>query len=79
MDNWTPLIGPLVGTGITGLIITILIAIVWFILSAFITALWIRLILLFMHGTLEREYARMRGNQPGQTAMGGRPDPYTGM
>lgn len=50
----------IVGTGILGLIITIVVALLGFVISAFFTSLWIRLILVFMRGALDREYARMR-------------------
>ena len=58
----------IVGTGILGLIITIVVALLGFVVSAFITSLWVRLVLVFMRGALDREYGRMQmggaGNRP---------------
>ena len=48
------------GTGVVGLLFALLFAAAGFVASAFITALWVRLILVFMRSALDREYARMR-------------------
>ena len=65
-----PLVPTLVGTGIVGLLVTIGFAVLAFVASAFITALWVRLIITFMRKTLDREYGRMRmaslGYAPGR-------------
>jgi len=60
----------LFGTGIIGLFISLGVIVLGFVLSAFITALWVRLILVFMRKALDREYGRMRmiglGFSPGR-------------
>jgi len=72
-DPSTPIIGALVGTGIVGLLITLGFFALAFVLSAFITALWVRLILVFMRKALDREYGRMRmigqGFEPGRMTV----------
>jgi phosphate/sulfate permease len=60
--NTSSLIGAGLGFGILALVIYIAIIIVGFIISAFIAALWIRLIIRFMRKTLDREYRYMRGD-----------------
>lgn len=50
----------LIGSGILGLVLSIVFALLAFVVSAFIMSLWIRLILVFMRGALDREYGRMR-------------------
>lgn len=72
-DPSTPVIGALVGTGIIGLLITLGSVALAFVLSAFFTALWVRLILVFMRKSLDREYGRMRmaahGYEPGRASL----------
>jgi len=72
-DPSTPIIGALVGTGIIGLLITLGFVTLAFVLSAFFTALWVRLILVFMRKALDREYGRMRmigqGFEPGRLTV----------
>ena len=50
----------LIGGGILGLVVFVLVGSLMFIISAFIMSIWIRLILVFMRGALDREYGRMR-------------------
>ena len=59
-DPTNPIISTVAGTGILGLLVTIGFAALAFVISAFFTALWVRLILVFMRSALDREYARMR-------------------
>lgn len=70
-----PLVPSLVGTGIAGLLITIGVVIAGFVISAFITSLWIRLIITFMRKTLDREYGRMRMAGLGFAPGSARPQP----
>ena len=59
-DPTIPFFSIIAGTGVVGLLLTIVFFAVAFVVSAFFTALWIRLILVFMRSALDREYARMR-------------------
>jgi len=59
-DETNPLLALFVGTGIVGLLITLGSIAIAFVISAFFTALWVRLILVFMRKALDREYGRMR-------------------
>jgi hypothetical protein len=70
-----PLVPTLVGTGIVGLLISIGVVIVGFVISAFITSLWVRLIIAFMRKTLDREYGRMRTAGLGFTPGTAQPQP----
>ena len=60
-----------------GLVIFLVSTILAFIISAFIVSLWIRLILVFMRTTLDREYDRVRvsGLEFAQNLSRGRPSP----
>ena len=77
-DPTNPIISTVAGTGILGLLVTIGVAALAFVISAFFTALWVRLILVFMRSALDREYARMRvasapGTARGASSFGGPP------
>ena len=49
-----------VGLGLLGLIVFIAIVVVGFVLSAFVTSLYLRLVIRFSRRTLDNEYQRMR-------------------
>ena len=65
----------IIGSGVLGLVIFLVSTILAFIISAFIVSLWIRLILVFMRTTLDREYDRVRvsGLEFAQTLSRSRP------
>lgn len=67
-----------VGSGLIGLAIAIVLAIVGFVVSAFVMSVWIRLIITFMRRTLDREYGRMRTASLGFQADSSRISPVTG-
>ncbi|MGV8883982.1 MAG: hypothetical protein ACOH1T_00140 [Microbacteriaceae bacterium] len=62
-DPAIPFFSLVAGTGLVGLLLTIAFFALAFVVSAFFTALWIRLILVFMRSSLDREYGRMRSAQ----------------
>jgi len=82
-DPSNPFLGVFVGTGLIGMLVTLGFVALAFVLSAFITALWIRLILVFMRKALDREYGRMRmagnGFTPGRASLAPTPAPQTPM
>lgn len=59
--TWDTFIATFLTGGLIGGLVVVGGAVVGFVLSAWITSLWVRLIITFLRKTLDREYGRMRG------------------
>lgn len=64
----------LAGFGVLALVLWVILAIVGFIMSAFLTSLFVRLVIRFMRKSLDREYRYLRGDY---TAYGPKRAPNT--
>ena len=64
----------LAGVGVLALVLWVILAIVGFIMSAFLTSLFVRLVIRFMRKSLDREYRYLRGDY---TAYGSKRAPNT--
>ena len=64
----------LAGFGVLALVLWVVLVIVGFIMSAFVTSLFVRLVIRFMRKSLDREYRYLRGDY---TAYGSRRAPNT--
>ena len=64
----------LAGFGVLALVLWVVLAIVGFIVSAFLTSLFVRLVIRFMRRSLDREYRYLRGDY---TAYGSKRAPNT--
>ena len=64
----------LAGFGVLTLVLWVVLVIVGFIMSAFVTSLFVRLVIRFMRKSLDREYRYLRGDY---TAYGSRRAPNT--
>ena len=64
----------LAGFGVLALVLWVILAIVGFIMSAFLTSLFVRLVIRFMRKSLDREYCYLRGDY---TAYGSKRAPNT--
>jgi len=64
----------LAGFGVLALVLWVILAIVGFIVSAFLTSLFVRLVIRFMRKSLDREYRYLRGDY---TAYGSKRAPNT--
>ena len=67
-------ISALAGFGVLALVLWVILAIVGFIVSAFLTSLFVRLVIRFMRKSLDREYRYLRGDY---TAYGSKRAPNT--
>ena len=67
-------ISALAGFGVLALVLWVSLAIVGFIVSAFLTSLFVRLVIRFMRKSLDREYRYLRGDY---TAYGSKRAPNT--
>ena len=67
-------ISALAGFGVLALVLWVILAIVGFIVSAFLTNLFVRLVIRFMRKSLDREYRYLRGDY---TAYGSKRAPNT--
>ena len=67
-------ISALAGFGVLALVLWVILAIVGFIMSAFLTSLFVRLVIRFMRKSLDREYRYLRGDY---TAYGSKRAPNT--
>ena len=52
----------LAGFGVLALVLWVVLAIVGFVVSAFLTSLFVRLVIRFMRKSLDREYRYLRGD-----------------
>ena len=52
----------LAGIGVLALVLWVVLVIVGFIMSAFVTSLFVRLVIRFMRKSLDREYRYLRGD-----------------
>ena len=64
----------LAGFGVLALVLWVVLAIVGFVVSAFLTSLFVRLVIRFMRKSLDREYRYLRGDY---TAYGSKRAPNT--
>jgi len=64
----------LAGIGALALVLWVVLVIVGFIMSAFVTSLFVRLVIRFMRKSLDREYRYLRGDY---TAYGSKRAPNT--
>ena len=64
----------LAGFGMLALVLWVVLAIVGFVVSAFLTSLFVRLVIRFMRKSLDREYRYLRGDY---TAYGSKRAPNT--
>jgi len=64
----------LAGFGVLALVLWVVLAIVGFVISAFLTSLFVRLVIRFMRKSLDREYRYLRGDY---TAYGSKRAPNT--
>lgn len=64
----------LAGIGVLALVLWVVLVIVGFIMSAFVTSLFVRLVIRFMRKSLDREYRYLRGDY---TAYGSKRAPNT--
>ena len=67
-------ISALAGFGVPVLVLWLVLVIVGFIMSAFVTSLFVRLVIRFMRKSLDREYRYLRGDY---TAYGSKRAPNT--
>ena len=67
-------ISDLAGFGVPVLVLWLVLVIVGFIMSAFVTSLFVRLVIRFMRKSLDREYRYLRGDY---TAYGSKRAPNT--
>ncbi len=58
-SNYFPVIA---GAGILALVLWLVLVIVGFVVSAFLTSLFVRLVIRFMRKSLDREYRYLRGD-----------------
>ena len=70
-SNYLPAIA---GFGVLALVLWLVLAIVGFVVSAFLTSLFVRLVIRFMRKSLDREYRYLRGDY---TAYGSKNAPNT--
>ena len=67
-------ISALAGFGVLALVLWVILAIVGFVITAFLTSLFVRLVIRFMRKSLDREYRYLRGDY---TAYGSKRAPNT--
>ena len=67
-------ISAIAGFGVLAIVLWVILAIVGFIVSAFLTSLFVRLVIRFMRKSLDREYRYLRGDY---TAYGSKRAPNT--